>query len=134
MSPSNNNPGVELPPPIVEASQSSEAGNESQSSIAERPAPAQETASGVAASAPLSIPLPYDPTLTHQQQPAQNDSQSSNSSITDDKDLIDKEWVGKAKAIVEKTRNDPYKQSEELTMLRADYMKKQYNKTIRTSK
>lgn len=46
-------------------------------------------------------------------------------------DLIEKEWVSKAKQIVEQTRDDPYKQSEGLTMMKVDYMKKRYNKTIK---
>ena len=54
--------------------------------------------------------------------------------VVDDGDLIEKEWVSKAKQIVEKNRNDPYKQSEELTMFRADYMKKRYNKNIKVDK
>ncbi|HSX47316.1 MAG TPA: hypothetical protein VLF63_00935 [Patescibacteria group bacterium] len=48
-----------------------------------------------------------------------------------DKDLIDKEWVDKAKQIVEKNRYDPYKQSEELTILKADYIKTRFNKSIK---
>ena len=51
----------------------------------------------------------------------------------DDKDLIEKEWVDKAKQIVERTRDDPYKQSEELTVFKADYIKKRYGKTIKVS-
>jgi hypothetical protein len=50
-----------------------------------------------------------------------------------DSDLIEKEWVDKAKQIVERTRDDPYKQSEELTVFKADYMKKRYGKTIKVS-
>jgi hypothetical protein len=53
--------------------------------------------------------------------------------LTDD-DLIEKEWVNKAKAIVERTRDDPYKQSEELTLVKADYMQKHYNKIIKQNK
>jgi hypothetical protein len=52
----------------------------------------------------------------------------------DDGDLIEKEWVNKAKAIVEATRDDPYQQSEQLTVFKADYMKKRYDKTIKVSK
>jgi hypothetical protein len=51
----------------------------------------------------------------------------------DDKDLIEKEWVEKAKQIVERTRDDPYKQSEALTVFKADYIKKRYGKTIKVS-
>lgn len=49
-----------------------------------------------------------------------------------DGDLIEKEWVVKAKQIVEHTAEDPYKQQEELNKIRADYMKKRYNKDLGT--
>lgn len=49
----------------------------------------------------------------------------------DDKDVIEPEWINKAKAIVSSTRDDPYKQSEELTVFKADYMQKRYNKTVK---
>ncbi|NDC22375.1 hypothetical protein EBZ57_03330 [bacterium] len=54
--------------------------------------------------------------------------------LPDDGDLIEKEWVEKAKQIVEKNRDDPYKQSEELNVFKADYMKKRYNKDIKVDK
>lgn len=51
--------------------------------------------------------------------------------IAEDGDLIEKEWVDMAKRIVERTKDDPYKQSTELTRVKADYMKKRYNKEIK---
>jgi len=51
--------------------------------------------------------------------------------VIDDGDLIEKEWVSKARQIVERNRNDPRKQSDELTAFKADYMKKRYNKDIK---
>lgn len=53
--------------------------------------------------------------------------------IADDNDLIEKEWVSKAKEIIEKTKDDPHQQSDVLTLFKADYIKKRYNKTIKTS-
>jgi hypothetical protein len=50
-----------------------------------------------------------------------------------DNDLIEKEWVLKAKEIVAKTSSDPYTQQKEIEKFKADYMKKRYNKTIRTT-
>jgi hypothetical protein len=50
--------------------------------------------------------------------------------VADDGDLIEKEWVQRAKHIVEQTRQDPYKQTRELHKFRAEYMKKRYNKII----
>lgn len=48
-----------------------------------------------------------------------------------DTDLIEKEWVAKAKEIVEQTKNDPYLQNKEVNKIRADYIKKRYNKEIK---
>lgn len=53
--------------------------------------------------------------------------------VADDGDLIEKEWVNKAKKIIEDTRNDPHEQSKEITLFKADYMKKRYNKSIKLS-
>ncbi len=51
--------------------------------------------------------------------------------VADDLDLIEKEWVDKAKSIVARTRSDPYSQNKEMNQFKADYMKKRYNKDIR---
>ncbi len=47
-----------------------------------------------------------------------------------DSDLIEKEWVLKAKQIVEQTAEDPFKQQEALSKMKAEYLKKRYNKDI----
>jgi hypothetical protein len=64
----------------------------------------------------------------------QNDSGNSQSAtplVADDADLIENEWVEAAKRIIESSKGDPYSQTKEMTMLRADYMKKRYNKDIK---
>ena len=48
-----------------------------------------------------------------------------------DIDLIEKEWVQKAKAIVAHTHGDPYTQNKEINKIKADYIKKRYNKDIK---
>lgn len=53
--------------------------------------------------------------------------------IADDADLIEKEWVTKAKAIVTQTRNDPHLQNREINKVKADYLKKRYNKDLKVS-
>lgn len=58
---------------------------------------------------------------------------SDTPAIADDADLIEKEWVLKAKQIVERTKEDPYDQNKQLNVFKADYMKKRYNKTIKLS-
>ncbi len=51
--------------------------------------------------------------------------------MADDADLIEKEWVVKAKEIVENNRNDPHKLNQEINRMKADYIKKRYNKDIK---
>jgi hypothetical protein len=48
-----------------------------------------------------------------------------------DADLIEDEWVAAVKKIIEQYRGDPYSQSKAMTLLRADYLKKRYNKDIK---
>lgn len=79
---------------------------------------------------PITVPLP---SATAQ---ADDDVTSSGTAavspaVADDADLIEKEWVEKAKDIVAKTKNDPHMQSVELTNFRHDYMKKRYGKEIK---
>jgi hypothetical protein len=51
--------------------------------------------------------------------------------IADDVDLIEKEWVAKAREIVARTKADPYVQNKELNVFKADYMKKRYGKDVK---
>jgi hypothetical protein len=52
--------------------------------------------------------------------------------LADDNDVIEKEWVQKAKDIVAKTRNDPREQSHQVLLIRKDYIKKRYSKDLVT--
>lgn len=47
-----------------------------------------------------------------------------------DEDLIEKEWVERAKKVVAETKHDPYLQGQEVSKLQADYLKKRYGKSI----
>ncbi|MFA6270505.1 MAG: hypothetical protein WC657_04865 [Candidatus Paceibacterota bacterium] len=51
--------------------------------------------------------------------------------IADDVDLIEKEWVERAKDIVESTKNDPHLQNQQISKFKADYIKKRYKKDIK---
>ncbi len=48
--------------------------------------------------------------------------------IADDVDLIEKEWVEKAKSIIEKTKHDPKEQNEQIGKIKAEYLKKRFNR------
>jgi hypothetical protein len=128
-----------VPEQLPNANAAGEAGPAGPASAERASSPAEKaSAAGQAAPSsvlpPITLPLP-PPTP---QTPLQNDNsttvQVSPSAIADDGDLIEKEWVHKAKQIVEANRDDPYRQSEELTVFKADYMKKRYDKNIKLSK
>jgi len=55
----------------------------------------------------------------------------ANPVTADDVDVVEKEWVDRARQIVEQTKNDPYRQEEEVEKLQIDYMKKRYGRDIK---
>ena len=136
MNQGNNEAGLNLPPPVGEQPPAAEI---------LPPAPAETGQAGVEQSpgrtqAPAvtatPLPLPVMPNEPVQATvPAVSSTTATDLPVaSDESDLIEKEWVDKAKQIVERTRDDPYKQSEELTVVKADYMKKRYDKTIKVDK
>lgn len=50
-----------------------------------------------------------------------------------DDDLIEKEWVDKAKKIITQTKDDPYLREKEVEKLQADYLRKRYGKELGAS-
>ncbi|HSW99243.1 MAG TPA: hypothetical protein VLF71_05390 [Candidatus Saccharimonadales bacterium] len=58
---------------------------------------------------------------------------AGSASADDDSDALDEEWVNKAKAIVEKTKADPYVESKELGKVKAEYLRIRYNKQIKVA-
>ncbi len=53
--------------------------------------------------------------------------------VAADDDLIEKEWVDKAKAIIAETKDNPYQREEEVGKLQADYLRKRYGKELGAS-
>jgi len=100
--------------------------------IAPQPQPvpvAQTAVTGTPIAAPLAGPAPTQVPTTAVPQT----TQVAVPATADDADLIEKEWVAKAKQIVERTRHDPHEQSKELTIFKNDYLQKRYNKSIKMS-
>lgn len=122
---------------------------DAQSNMSNNATEPQSTNQVMAQPVPVTVPLPVPPINLPQNMLAQQQSNQTGVSsipsqiyqvpssqtiapdIAEDTDLIEKEWVEKAKQIVERTRDDPYEQSKELTLFKADYMKKRYNRTIK---
>lgn len=92
---------------------------------------AAQPATAANAPAPIPSPAPAIPTSAGQSTAATAPDDSP--MIADDTDLIEKEWVEKAKQLVEQTKNDPYKQNQEINKIKATYIKKRYNKDIQIS-
>lgn len=136
----DHQPGFELPQPVMEDSTLTEK-IQSDSEVQTEKSSAQSIETG--ASTPISMPGGAMPMINPAYQPlpvATNPSQANNQisststpPIADDIDLIEKEWVDKAKDMVERTKNDPYVQNKEMTKIKADYLKKRYNKDIKLS-
>lgn len=57
---------------------------------------------------------------------------STDSSAAADSDRIERQWIDKTKAVVAQTRDDPYEQKQAVSHVKADYIKKRFNKTIKT--
>lgn len=58
------------------------------------------------------------------------DVADDNPAVAGDDDLIEKEWVDKAKQIISETKDDPYAQEKAVSKLQADYLKKRYGRAV----
>lgn len=132
MNQDSSQPGFELPPPMSDNSESATAGYEAptgtpEQSLSPLPGnPSQQATPAPAQPLPQASPVaPIPPTASQQ---GQNVAAPMSA---DDNDLIEKEWVIKAKQIVSATKDDPYTQNKEMSKFKADYLKKRYNKDIK---
>jgi hypothetical protein len=53
--------------------------------------------------------------------------------VAADEDLIEKEWVDKAKEIILHTRDDPHARTQKVNELQRDYLQKRYGRVIGAS-
>lgn len=77
------------------------------------------------------VPLPPNPVVPLPQQPVVDDSVGP--TLAADDDLIEKEWVDKAKKIILETKDDPFRREQEVAKLQADYLRKRYGKELGVS-
>jgi hypothetical protein len=115
-------PGFEQTPPGAEVAAAPEA--------APGKRPPQVTAVPTDTPQPLPPAAPVTATSQSDDQPAVATAVDPDTPAADT-DRIEKQWVHKAKAIVEQTQDDPYKQKSEMSKVKAEYIKKRYNKIIR---
>lgn len=50
--------------------------------------------------------------------------------VAEEVDVMEKEWVDKAKKVISETSKDPYQQEKKVSKVRADYIKKRYGKEV----
>lgn len=125
-------PNFELPlqPPSPEGEQSAEQAVEA---LGARP----ETV-GKQAPAPALPAIPYDipavdqPVIAAPPQDVGAPIQVDPQAVASDGDRIEQEWVDKAKAIIARTQDDPYLQKDQMSRIKAEYIQKRFNKTIKT--
>jgi hypothetical protein len=84
---------------------------------------------GAAASMATAMAAPVAPVQAPQSQPAT----SATPLVAADEDLIEKEWVDKAKEIIEQTRDDPHARTQKVNELQRDYLQKRYGKVVGAS-
>ena len=72
--------------------------------------------------APVQVPA-QDPQVTTTATPM----------VAADEDLIEKEWVDKAKDIITKTKDDPHARTAQVNALQRDYLQKRYGKVVGAS-
>lgn len=58
------------------------------------------------------------------------DPVAANPLVAADDDLIEKEWVDKAKQIIATTKDDPFLREQEVKKLQIDYVRKRYGREI----
>jgi hypothetical protein len=82
---------------------------------------------------PLVMPMPTVPQPVVPQPVPQAPADDANPVMAGDDDLIEKEWVDKAKKIIIETKEDPYRREREVNRLQVDYLRKRYGKELGVS-
>lgn len=136
VAPQGSGPGPESLPQIPRPEVAPEAPvwtpEQGRQSGAERaPEHAAQAQASVAAQSvsPVTLPSPVPVVNDDAAKTATDD----NPAVAADEDLIEKEWVDKAKKIISDTRDDPAAREKQVGRLQADYLKKRYGKELGTA-
>lgn len=97
----------------------------------ELPSPSAPPSTPVVTTDPASLAQPAQPVIQDKTTTAPSTKPTIGGLPAEDADLIEKQWVDKAKKIVDKTRDDPYAQNQEISKVKAEYISKRFNKQIK---
>lgn len=129
--PAGGAPDLERLPKPINPEQMPPTNVESTPRLEKTPRPQGDSANQNAGMPPLppvaTAPVAQSPPVSAPVTPVTDD----NPLVAEDSDLIEKEWVKKAKVVVEQTKEDPYVQNKQLNGVRVDYIKKRYNKEVK---
>ena len=78
------------------------------------------------------LPIPVPVSMSTPQSVSQT-SDDGIPTVAGDDDLIEKEWVDKAKKILAETRADPYAREREVSKLQIEYIRRRYGREIGNS-
>jgi len=131
----NATPGFEqLPMPPTVGSETApnlpplDAGIERGHERVEQVAEARAQVADAAMTATTAVPIA--PVAPVQDQQGQASAPSATPLVAADEDLIEKEWVDKAKEIIEQTQGDPHARTQKVNELQRDYLQKRYGKVV----
>ena len=102
---------------------------------AERREQAAEAGAHAADAATLAAPVavPQAPPIVPPNDLATQTTLGATPLVAADEDLIEKEWVDKAKEIIQHTRDDPHARTQKVNELQRDYLQKRYNRVVGTN-
>ena len=120
--------GFEQVPSLPPLDSRIERGQEQTEQVGEARAAVSDAA--VAAST-AAVAVPAAPVQPATDQPVA--STTSSPLVAADEDLIEKEWVDKAKEIIEQTKDDPHSRTQKVNELQRDYLQKRYGKVVGAS-
>jgi hypothetical protein len=83
-------------------------------------------------SVPQDIPAADQPLIAAPPQDVTVPSPDGSPKAGDNPDQIEREWIDKVKGVVASTREDPYLQKDQMSKVKAEYIKKRFNKQIKT--
>ena len=77
-----------------------------------------------------SLPVPVLTTLADDDSQSVSATSDDNPLVAGDDELIEKEWIDKAKKVISETKDDPYRREREISKLQIDYISKRYGRKV----
>lgn len=114
------------PPSIPETYPTPEQGGERQETRETQPSGPSDPVPQAQPATPPPLPQIQPPTVADPKTQADDTP-----AVAADEDLIEREWVEKAKKVIAETKHDPYLQEQAVSKLQADYLQKRYNKIVK---